>query len=90
MVLLLLLGSPRVHRDIVSVPVEPRVKSVGPSRGKTIIIIISRGLLLLSKISPVVGRIAETVPVSKVAVRALSKAPLVSREPISVRVLPWW
>ena len=36
LVLLLLLGSPRVHRDTVSVPVERRVKSVGPSHGKTI------------------------------------------------------
>ena len=37
MVLLLLLGSHRVYRDIISVPVEPRVKGVGRSRGKTII-----------------------------------------------------
>ena len=37
MVLLLLLGSRRVYRGIVSVPVERRVKSVGPSHGNTII-----------------------------------------------------
>ena len=88
MVLLLLLGSRRVYRDIVSVPVDPRVKSVGPSRGKTIIIIISRGLLLLSKINPSVGRMAEAVPASNLAVRALAKAPFATPEPISVRV-PW-
>ena len=34
--LLLLLGSPRVHRDVVSVAIEPRLNGVGPSRGKTI------------------------------------------------------
>ena len=90
LVLLLLLGSRRVYRDIVSVPVEPRVKSVGPSRGKTIIITIAVGLPLLSKIIPVDGKIDETVPASNVAVRALVKAPLVTREPKSVRVLPWW
>ena len=67
-VLLLLLGSRRVYRGIVSVPVERRVKSVGPSHGNTIIIIISRGLLLLSKISPVVVMIAVVVPACNVAV----------------------
>ena len=39
MVLLLLLGSPRVRRDVVPVAVYPRLKCVGRSRGKTIIII---------------------------------------------------
>ena len=68
MVLLLLLGSPRVRRDTVSVPVERQVRSVGPSHGKTITIIISRGLLLLSKISPVVVMIAVVVPACNVAV----------------------
>ena len=89
LVLLLLLGSPRVHRDIVPVPVEPRVRGFGPSRGKTIIIIIAGGLPLLSKIIPVVGRMAEAVPASNLAVRALAKAPFVTREPISVRLLRW-
>ena len=88
LVLLLLLRSPRVHRDVVSVAVEPRLKGVGPSRGKTII--FAGGLPLLLKIAPVVGRMAEAVPASNVAVKALAKAPLVNREPISVRVLPWW
>ena len=86
LVLLLLLESPRIRRDTVSDPVEPRVKSVWHSRGKT----IAGGLPLLSKITPVVGRMAETVPASNVAVRALAKDPLVTREPISVRVLRWW
>ena len=91
LVLLLLLPvSPRVHRDVVSVAVEPRLKGVGPSRGKTIIRIFAGGLPLLLKITPVVGRMAEAVPASNVAVRALAKAPLVSYEPISVRVLRWW
>ena len=36
--LLLLLGIPRVHGDIIPVPVEPQVKGFGPSRGKTIIL----------------------------------------------------
>ena len=36
MVLLLLLGSPRVHRDTVSVAVSLRLEGFGPSRGKTI------------------------------------------------------
>ena len=49
LVLLLLLGSPRVHRDVVSVAVEPRLKGVGPSRGKTIIKIVAGGLPLLFK-----------------------------------------
>ena len=85
--LLLLLGSPRLHGDIIPVPVEPRVRGFGPSRGKTIIIIIAGGLPLLSKVIPVVGRMAEAVPASNLAVRALAKAPFVTREPISVRVL---
>ena len=34
---LLLLLIPRVHGDIIPVPVEPQVKGFGPSRGKTII-----------------------------------------------------
>ena len=89
LVLLLLLGSPRVHRDVVSVAVEPRLKGVGPSHGKTMIRIFAGGLPLLLKITPVVGRMAEAVPASNVAVRALAKAPLVSREPVSVRVLRW-
>ena len=88
-VLLLLLGSPRVHGDVVSVAVEPRLRGVGPSRGKTIIRIFAGGLPLLLKITPVVGRMAEAVPASNVAVRALAKAPLVSPEPISARVLRW-
>ena len=87
--LLLLLGSPRVHRDIVPVPVEPRVGGFGPSRGTTIIIIIAGGLPLLSKIIPVVRRMAEAVPASNLAVRALAKDPFVTRDPISVRVLRW-
>ena len=90
LVLLLLLGSPRVHRDIVSVAVEPRLKGVGPSRGKTLTSTFAGGLPLLLKITPVVGRMAEAVPASNVAAKALAKAPLVNREPISVRVLRWW
>ena len=90
LVLLLLLGSPRVNRDVVSVAVEPRLKSVGPSRRKAIIRIFAGGLPLLLKIIPVVGRMAEAVPASNIAVRVLGKAPLVTREPISVRVLRWW
>ena len=39
MVLLLLLGSPRVRRDVASVAVYPRLKGVGRNRGKAIIII---------------------------------------------------
>ena len=35
---LLLLLIPRVHGDIIPVPVEPQVKGFGPSRGKTIIL----------------------------------------------------
>ena len=89
LVLLLLLGNPRVHRDVVSIAVEPRLKGVGPSRGNTIILIFAGGLPLLLKITPVVGRMAEAVPASNVAVRALAKAPLVSPEPISARVLRW-
>ena len=90
LVVLLLLGSPRVHRDVVSVAVYPRLKGVGRIRGKTIIRIFPGGLPLLLKRTPVVGRMAEAVPPSNVAVRALAKAPLVSREPIFVRVLRWW
>ena len=90
LVLLLLLGSPRVHRDVVSVAVEPRLKGVGLSHGKTMIRIFAGGLPLLLKITPVVGRMAEAVPASNIAVRALAKAPLVRREPISVSVLRWW
>ena len=45
LLLLLLLLIPRVHGDIIPVPVEPRVRGFGPSRGKTIIIV-----------SPVVSR----------------------------------
>ena len=41
------------------------------------------------KIMPVIGRIAEAVPAYYVAVSALAKAPLVSRESISKRVLLW-
>ena len=89
MVLLQLLGSPRVRRDVVSVAVYPRLKGVGRSRGKTIIF-FSGGLPLLLKIVPVVGRMADAVPACNVAVRALAKAPLVSRESLSVRVLRWW
>ena len=89
LVLLLLLGILRVHGDIIPVPVEPRVRGFGPSRGKTIIIIVAGGLPLLSKIIPVVGRMAEAVPASNLAVRALAKAPFATPEPISVRVLPW-
>ena len=89
LVLLLLLGSLRLHGDIIPVPVEPRVRGFGPSRGKTIIIIIAGGLPLLSKVIPVVGRMAKAVPASNLAVRALAKAPFVTREPISVRVLRW-
>ena len=96
MVLLLLLGSPRVHRDIVSVavsfpvsvPVELLLEDFGRSRGKTIII-FPGGLPLLLKVMPVVGRMAEAVPACNVAVWALAKAPLVSRESISKRVLLW-
>ena len=78
LVLRLLLGSPRVHRDVGCVAVEPRLKGVGPSRAKTaveprlqgvgpsrvktIIRIFAGGLPLLLKIMPVVGRIAEAVP----------------------------
>ena len=127
MVLLLLLGSPRVHRRVESVTVEPRLKGVGPSRaktaveprlqgvgpsraktiiyvsiavyprlkgvgrsrGKTTFRIFPGGLPLLLKRTPVVGRMAEAVPPSNVAVSALAKAPLVSREPVSKRVLLW-
>ena len=70
--------------------VEPRMKGVGPSREKTIIIIFAGWLPLLLKITPIVGRKAEAVPASNVAVRARVKDSLVSREPISVRVLRWW
>ena len=125
--LLLLLGSPRVHRDVECVAVEPRLKGVSPSRaktaveprlqgvgpsraktiiyvsvavyprlrgvgrsrGKTIIRIFAGGLPLLLKILPVYGRIAAAVPACNVAVWALAKAPLVSRESISKRVLLW-
>ena len=87
LVLLLLLGSPRIRRDTVSVAVELRLKGVGPSRGNTIIRIFAGGLPLLLKIMPVVGRMAEAVPASNVTVRALAKAPLVSCESISKRVL---
>ena len=89
LVLLLLLGTPRVHGDIIPVPVEPRVRDFGPSRGKTIIIIVAGGLPLLSKIIPVVERMAEAVPASNLAVRALAKDPFVTPEPISVRFLRW-
>ena len=89
LMLLLLLGIPRVHGDIIPVPVEPRVRGFGPSREKTIIIIVAGGLPLLSKIIPVVGRMAEAVPASNLAVRALAKAPFVTPEPVSVRVLRW-
>ena len=37
LLLLLLLLIPRVHEDIIPVPVEPRVRGFGSSRGKTII-----------------------------------------------------
>ena len=90
LVLLLLLGSPRIRRDTVFVAVYARLKGVGRSCGKTIIKIFPGGLPLLLKRTPVVGRMAEAVPPSNVAVRALAKAPLVSREPISVRVHRWW
>ena len=89
LLLLLLLLIPQVHGDIIPVPIEPRVRGFGPSRGKTIIIIVAFGLPLLSKIIPVVGRMAEAVPSSNLAVRALAKAPFVTPEPISVRVLRW-
>ena len=127
MVVLLLLGSPRVHRDVESVAVEPRLKGVGPSRaktaveprlqrvgpsratttlyvsvavyprlkgvgcsrGKTIVRVFAGGLPLLLKMMPVFGRIAEAVPACNVGVWALAKAPLVSRESISKRVLLW-
>ena len=88
--LLLLLGSPRIRRDTVCVAVELRLEGFGPSRGKTITLSFPGGLPLLLKRSPVVGRMAEAVPPSNVAVRALAKAPLVSRGPIFVRVLRWW
>ena len=75
----------RDSRDIVSVPVEPRVRGFGPSRGKTIIIIVAGGLPLLSKIIPVVGRMAEAVLASNLA----AKAPFVTPEPISMRAFRW-
>ena len=61
LVVLPLLGSPRFHRDIVPVPVEPRVRGFGPSRGNTIIIVTAGGLPLLSKLIPVVGKMAEAL-----------------------------
>ena len=85
LMLLLLLGIPRVHGDIIPVPVEPRVRGFGPSREKTIIIIVAGGLPLLSKIIPVVGRMAEAAPASNLA----TKAPLVTPKPISVRAFRW-
>ena len=89
LLLLLLLGSPRIRRDTVSVAVQLRLEGFGPSRGKTIIRIFAGGLPLLLKIMPVVGRMAEAVPACNVAVWALAKALLVSRESISKRVFLW-
>ena len=99
LVLLLLLGSPRVHRDIVSVavsfpvsvPVELLLEDFGRSRGKTIII-FPGGLPLLLKVMPVVGSMAESVPACNLAIWALTKAPLVSGDPVFVLVcvLRWW
>ena len=91
LVLLLLLGSPRVRRDVVSVAVYPRLKGVGRSHGKTIII-FSGGLPLLLKVMPVVGSMAESVPACNLAISALTKAPLVSGDPVFVLVcvLRWW
>ena len=86
MVLLLLLGSPRIRRDTVFVAVYARLKGVGRSCGKIIIKIFPGGLPLLLKRTPVVGRMAEAVPPSNVAVRALAKAFLVSGNPVFVRV----
>ena len=83
--LLLLLLLPRVHGDIIPVPVEPRVRGFGPSRGKTIIIIFACSLSLLLKIIPVVRRMAGAVPASNLA----AKAPFVSPESISMRAFRW-
>ena len=69
--------------------VEPRLQGVGPSRAKTMIRMFAGGLPLLLKIMPVVGRMAEAVPACNVAVWALAKAPLVSRESITKRVHLW-
>ena len=82
---LLLLLIPRVHGDIIPVPVEPRVRGFRPSRGKTIIIIFACGLPLLSKIIRVVRRMAEAVPASNLA----AKAPFVSPESMCMRAFRW-
>ena len=74
LLLLLLLLIPRVHGDIIPVPVEPRVMGFGPSRGKTIVMIFACGLPLLLKIIPVVRRMAEAV---------------VTPDPISMRAFRW-
>ena len=74
LLLLLLLLIPRVHGDIIPVPVGPRVRGFGPSRGKTIIIIFACGLPLLLKIIPVVRRMTEAV---------------VTPDPISMRAFRW-
>ena len=91
LVLLLLLGGPRVRMDVVSVAVYPRLKGVGRRRGKTIII-FSGGLPLLLKVMPVVGSMAESVPACNVAMWALTKAPFVISNPVFVlvRFLRWW
>ena len=86
LVLLLLLGSPRVRRDIASDPVEPRVRGFWPSRGKTIIVIFACGLPLLFKRTPVVGRMAEAVPPSIVAVRPLARPRLLKIIPVVRRM----
>ena len=85
LLLLLLLLIPRVHGDIIPVPVEPQVRGFGPSRGKTIIIIFACGLPLLLKIIAVVRRMAEAVPTSNLA----AKAPFVTPDPISMRTFRW-
>ena len=85
LVLLLLLGSPRVRWDIASDPVEPRVRGFWPSHVKTIIVIFACGLPLLLKIIPVVRRMAGAVPASNLA----AKTPFVSPESISMRAFRW-
>ena len=86
LVLLLLLGSPRIRRDTVFVAVYARLKGVGRSCGKTIIKIFPGGLPLLLKRTPVVGRMAEAVPPSIVAVRPLARPRLLKIIPVVRRM----